>query len=166
VTQLDEHDGPREVIAALVADGFDRRRIRDTIAREFPGLDPSVRSVGRWLNDTEVRQRVREREDERERSIRRQSRAQLARRLEEGDTGDLTPRELLAIGKDSSPTTDSPGFDLGAWPDAEAAAIAECWRMFTDHPFLLEEYPAVATFIGVLRPGDPDPEESFVEAVA
>jgi hypothetical protein len=166
VTQLDEHEGLREVIAALVADGFDRQRIREVIASEFKGLDPSVRTVGRWLHDTEVRQLVAEREDERERSIRRQSRAQLAQRLEAGDTGDLSARELLAIGKDSSSAPDDPGFDLGAWPDAEAAAITESWRMFTDHPFLLEEYPAVATFIGVLRPDDPDPEESFVRAAA
>jgi hypothetical protein len=159
-------EGLREFLAAYVAEGHSASVIREAVVSEFPDLDvPSQRSVRRWLQDPEVRRLTADYEADRERSILRQSRAQLARRLEDGDTGDLSPRELLAIGKDSRPVQEDFGIDLGAWPDLQSAAIAQCWQMFGDDPSLLDENQALANYMGVSQHVEQSDDERFAEVL-
>lgn len=150
---LETNPGLRDLLGEAQANGLAVPRIRETVEAAFPDLEPTDRTVRRWLADRGVQRIARELAADRERELHRQSRAALAKRLAEGDTGDLSTLDLLRISKDSAPaatrdeTPASQGF-AGA-----PAAVADLYRFLSAHSQELPQYPALCGVLGVKPPG-------------
>jgi hypothetical protein len=154
MTILDRHAGLRSLVAEGLSDGRSVAQITATVNTAY-SLEVTDRTLWRWLTDPAVRRLAQERATERERRIHRQARAQLADRLREGDTADLSTLDLLRISKDSAATTGADEITSHGFPDQESSAIAELWLLASKHGHeIVDEYPALASMLDIRTPKD------------
>lgn len=103
---LDRNPGLRDFIAVQWHEGYNNQSIADAIAKEWPALEPSSRTIIRWRQDPEVKRKVLIMQRDRATRIIRRVDAQLMQRLDER-ADELDIDELIKIRKALVPNVDA-----------------------------------------------------------
>lgn len=103
---LDNFPGLRDFIAVQWHEGRNNQAIAEAIAEEWPALDPSARTIVRWRQDEEIKQKVAVMQRDRVTRIVRRVDAQIMQRLDER-AEELDIDELIKIRKALVPNVDA-----------------------------------------------------------